>query len=102
MHKSHSYVNHIIACPNILVSAIIKLIRVKINIVCVEIKVCVYKLQSTCENHTLRIEITLVYVQIILVSAIITLIRVKIALVCVEIPLYLWKSHSACKNYTCV
>jgi hypothetical protein len=41
---------------------------------------CVWKLDSACRNHNLRVKITLVRVEITVVSVVITFVGVKITL----------------------
>jgi hypothetical protein len=53
----------------------------------------------TCQQHTLRVVITLVRVEITGVSVVMTFVRFNIILR-VEITLFVYKSHSACGNYT--
>jgi hypothetical protein len=53
----------------------------------------------TCQNHTLRVCITLLRVEITVVSVVIIFVRVKVTMR-VQITLCMYKSHSACINHT--
>jgi hypothetical protein len=68
-----------------------------------EITLLGWKSHSACQNHTLRVKVTLVRVEIILVHVVITFVPYCVwkHTLRTEITLFVWKLHSAWTNHTC-